>query len=264
MHASYPLPGILLVAFGVTTRYGKPALGAFSEKVRAAFPGHTVRWAFTARHKAKRPTLSGETGLDIPSALDAFTREGITRIAIQPLHLVDGREYAALCRKIDAWQKNAAAVTAVGAPLLAGDAAIHAVLAALQKIAPPDMASDEAALWVGHGSRNAASCAYSRFASFAANQPRPLFFGCLIGTPAPEDLITALRAKGIRRIRLMPFFALSGYHAAKDMAGKGENSWRTRLSRSGITCRAHLRGMVEYDIFADMWLTRLREALSLL
>lgn len=257
------VPGILLVAFGVTTHYGKPALGAFSEKVRAAFPGHAVRWAFTTRHKAKRPTLSGETGMDVAKALDAFAREGVARIAVQPLHIVDGREYAALRRRIETWQKSVPGVAVtMGGPLLASEAAGRDVLAALQKTAPPDITPDETVVWVGHGTRDAESCPYSRFASFALNQPRPLFLGCLLGHPDPEDLIAILRAKEVTRVCLMPFFALSGYHAARDMAGKGEASWRARLIRAGIACRAHLQGMVEYDVFAEMWLARLREALG--
>lgn len=256
-------PGILLVAFGVTTRYGKPALAAFSDKVRAAFPGHAVRWAFTARHRAKRPTLSGEGGLDVAAALDLFAQDGATRVAVQPLHLVAGLEHAAFCRRVAAWRKGRSDMhIGIGDPLLADDAAMRAALDAMKKIGAQTSAPDEAAVWIGHGSKKAPSSGYLRLMELADAEKPPVYIGCLSGGPDPETVAAKLQANGKTKACLAPLFVLSGYHAARDMAGKGQNSWRSRLAAAGVACRSHLQGLVEHDLFADMWLARLREALT--
>lgn len=263
MHASPASPGILLVAFGVTTRHGKPALAAFTEQVRAAFPGQTVRWAFTARHKVKRPTLRGEPGMSVPDALVLFAAEGTTRIAVQPLHLIPGREHAALCRIATAWRTQHPETSIfVGDPLLSDDAAMHAALAAMRAIAPPQADTGEAVVWVGHGSRDSSCARYTRMADVAAAAAAPLYMGHIAGGGNAEAVLARLAATGKKRARLMAFFALSGYHAARDVAGRNENSWKSRFTRAGIDCRVCLRGMVEYEEFAAMWLERLRETLS--
>lgn len=263
MHSPSDTPGILLVAFGVTTRYGKPALAAFAEKVRAAFPGHTVRWAFTARHKVKRPTLGGEPGMNVADALALFRAEGAPRVAVQPLHLVPGREHAALCRAAAAWQKQHPSMTvAVGNPLLMDDDAMRAAAKALARISATLTEPGEAAVWVGHGSKDAACAHFSRMAALAEESAAHVYMGQLANGGNAGNILEKLAATGRTKARLMSFFALSGYHAARDVAGKGENSWKSHFQRAGVLCRVTLRGMVEYEEFAAMWLARLAEVLE--
>ena len=257
------IPGILLVAFGVTTRYGKPALAAFSEKVRAAFPGHVVRWAFTARHKVKRPTLGGEPGMNAADALSLFRAEGATRVAVQPLHLVPGREHAALCRAATAWQQqHPETIIAMGDPLLADDAAMRAVTRAMLRITGPRTEPDEAVIWVGHGSRDPSCAHFTRVAALAEKCAPHMYMGHLSNGGNAGEILAKLTAAGRTKARLMSFFTLSGYHAARDVAGKGGNSWRSRLQGAGILCRITLRGMLEYDDFSAMWLERLAQTLA--
>lgn len=263
MRSLSDMPGILLVAFGVTTRYGKPALATFTEKVRAAFPGHPVRWAFTARHKAKRPTLGGEPGMNAAKALSLFRGEGVTRIAVQPLHLIPGREHAALCRAAAAWQKRHPEVTvATGGALLADDEAMRAAIQAMLRIAGPRAEPDEAVIWVGHGSRDISCAHFARMAALAEKSAPHLYMGHIANGGNSGEILAKLTAARRTKARLISFFTLSGYHAARDVAGKGENSWRSRLQGAGVQCRVTLRGMLEHEDFAAMWLARLGETMA--
>ena len=259
---SRSLPGILLVAFGVTTRYGKPALAAFTDKVRSAFPGHIVHWAFTAKHQVKRPTLSGEPGMSVERALTSLARKNITSVAVQPLHLTAGREYSVLRRQIETWQNQHPGMTfSVGSPLLTGADSADAVLSAMHSAAAPLLEPDEAPVWVGHGSKDPLRTEYLKLAAHAEQSGHPLFLGCISGGRSADEILGLLQRNGKNRVCLLPFFALSGYHAAKDVAGKNEGSWKSRFAKAGISCRVHLQGLVEYDVFAALWLARLREAL---
>ncbi len=261
--------GILLVAFGVGTRQGAPALRQFEAKVRLAFPGTPVRWAFTARHEARRPVLAedsaSEAGPAVAEALALFTHEGVLRVAAQPLHLVPGAEHAALLDQVAQAQRTCPGLcVSVGRSLLADEESVTCVARAMRSFPPARPDTEEAAIWVGHGTRHAAQEHYSKLAELLRSEEPPVFFGTLNGGGSVGALLPDLLRLGFRKARLIPFFALPGRHAAYDMAGRKAASWRAELEKAGIACLSHARGMVEHDLFAQMWIERLREALAAL
>ncbi len=257
--------GILLVAFGAGTRNAAPALRAFEEKVRAAFPANVLRWAFTARHAARRPALTpGQSpGAGVAKALSLFVRDGIRRVAVQPLHLVPGAEHAELLHQAALSRKKHPELSVVvGRSLLADEASLVHMAEAMRRVAPPSPPAQEAVIWVGHGARHAAQAWYRDLAALLLRGDPPVFLGTLNAAAGVETLLPELRKKGVARACLVPFFALPGRHAARDMAGKGPGTWRNTLEKAGICCRVAARGMVEHDVIAAMWVDRLTEALA--
>lgn len=256
--------GILLVAFGVGTSRGAPALREFESRVRAAFPDLPLRWAFTARHESRRPVLAEGKGPgpSVAEALFRFADEGVLRVAAQPLHLVPGSEHAALLREAalatDACPRLR---VSVGRSLLEDEESLRRMARALRSFSPPS-AADEVFIWVGHGSKHAAQNLYRGLADMLREEDPPLFLGTLNGDAGVDALLPELLSRGVSRACLIPFFALPGRHAARDLAGQGAASWRIKLEKAGIRCRTRTPGMVEHDIFAGMWVDRLRQALA--
>ena len=263
------IPGILLVTFGVSTERGGQVLVSFAKNVRSAFPGHAVRWAFTSRDAKRRPALDGLPGMTLPEALACFGGENRSRILVQPLHLTDGHEHAAVRAQVAAWRETRPeTAVALGSPLLTDAASARALLGAMQSVAPPG--PEEAAVWVAHGSGGPSPC------SSGLPVPSPLPEGlrlCItfggraappvhIGTLAagPDAVIDALWAEGKTRARLLPLFVLAGRHVSHDLNGTHPGSWRSSLESAGIACRTELSGMLENGVFTAMWLERLREA----
>jgi sirohydrochlorin cobaltochelatase len=60
----------------------------------------------------------------------------------------------------------------------------------------------------------------------------------------------------------MPLLFASGVHALRDMAGEGNNSWQTGLSRAGFSCSSHVKGAGEHQALAEIWLDHLQEAVA--
>ena len=257
------LPGILLVAYGVTSKQGRQALEAFTGKVRSAFPGFPAHWAFTMRHPARGTAIPEEKDTGIHAGLSLLRGQGASHIAVQPLHITHGSEHAGLAVRVNAWRKaNPDVAVAMGRPLLHSQTAMLRVIETLASTRPPSPRPDETPVWIGHGNSSPGHNEYARMAAMAAGHVPPVIMGCVSGRPDMNEVIAALNEAGAARVCLMPFFALSGHHAASDVGGKGDTSWRTRLEKNGFTCRAVSRGLVEYETFAAMWIDHLRDALT--
>jgi sirohydrochlorin cobaltochelatase len=89
-----------------------------------------------------------------------------------------------------------------------------------------------------------------------------VFVGTVEGAPGIEDIKAILIERGIKKAYLMPFMSVAGDHAKNDMAGNEEDSWKSILTRAGITCASILKGTAEYDEIVDIWLDHVRGPLS--
>ncbi len=71
-----------------------------------------------------------------------------------------------------------------------------------------------------------------------------------------------LLEKKIKKAYLMPLMSVAGDHARKDMAGDGEESWVSILTKIGIECIPILKGTAEYDNVVEIWVDHLRTVLA--
>ncbi len=72
-----------------------------------------------------------------------------------------------------------------------------------------------------------------------------IYMGTVEGFPELSDILPALKAVGYRQIHLMPFMIVAGDHAQNDMAGDGEDSWKSILEANGFEVSCHLMGLGE-------------------
>ena len=77
------------------------------------------------------------------------------------------------------------------------------------------------------------------------------------GYPEVDLIEELLLKKKIKKAYLMPFMSVAGDHAKNDMAGDGEDSWRSILTKAGIECVPILKGVAEYEPFVDIWVDHL-------
>lgn len=257
MRDQTPLSGILLAAYGTAAKSAKLGLESFSEQVRAAFPGHETCLAHTGGNPSGRPRGAHK---DVDAALSFLRARGCARIALQPLHVTRGSEHTALASRVQAWQAaNPDIGVRLGHPLLNDEEAMLRALRIMREVSPA--VPGEETVWIGHGSAAPGFTGYMDLAALAAARKVPVLMGCIIGAPGFDRVLEALERSGKTRVCLAPFFALSGRHAARDINGNGKESWRSRLESRGISCRSVMRGLVEYEGFAAIWIDRLREAL---
>lgn len=257
--------GILLAAFGSGSLQGESTLKRFDDQVRRAFPGVSVRWAFTSMLMRERLASARKKSDSVHKALRKMAFEKFTHVAVQPLHVIPGREYGDILAAADDLRRGGVfASLVVGAPLLtqAPETVERAARALLREL-PAERGADEPVLFMGHGTRHAAESRYGALTEAVRRLDPLVFMGTLNGAFRLEHIIALLRASGhpLRRVWLLPLLAVVGRHTLEDMAGAAETSWRSRILAEGIACTPVLRGMMEYQGFMDIWADHLGKAM---
>ena len=103
-HKAEKKVGILLVAFGSREDSAQVSFENIDKKVKSAYPGIPVRWAYTSVIIRNKLAKQGKL-LDSPEvALAKLMDEGFTHVAIQSLHTIGGKEYHDLRRTVSAFK----------------------------------------------------------------------------------------------------------------------------------------------------------------
>lgn len=257
--------GILLAAFGSSSPRGEKALSAFAEKTRRAFPGIPVRWAFTSDLMRSRLAAARKKTDSVQKALMRMAFERYTHVAVQSLHLIPGKEYEALLDEAQHAGTGAASLRIqVGLPLLYTETDLSRAADSLLTHLPVERKLDEQVICVGHGTWHGGAASYQSLSEHVRKVDPRIFIGTLEGEHAAENILPQLDTGGSRIVWLLPLLSIIGKHAERDIAGNTPDSWQSRLREAGFTCRPVLRGTVEYEGFAEIWLSHLASALTLL
>ena len=256
--------GILLVAFGTTVPEARAALDNIDTKAKARFPGLEVRWAYSSRIVRQKLTSQG-LQFDSPAmALARMMDDGFTHVAVQSLQTIPGEEFHGLQKTVAAFSglpKGMDTVT-LGLPLLAEPADIEACAKAVMASLPPDRKKNEAVILMGHGTRHPANIYYPGL-QYSLSRLDPLVLvGTVEGTPSLDDVRAVLKERKVKKAWLQPLMAVSGDHAVNDMAGDGDDSWKSVLEAEGVTCEPVLRGTADIPAFVDIWIDHLQAAVE--
>ncbi len=255
--------GILLVAFGSSLPRAQVSFDNIDKKVRATYPEIPVRWAYTSTIIRKKLARQGKH-LDSPEvALAKMQDEGFTHLAVQSLHTIGGSEYHDLRRTVGAFKSMGGFERIIlGYPLLATQRDMQRTVDAILNTIPAERTKAEAVVLMGHGTHHPANAFYAAL-MFQLQLRDPLVFvGTVEGYPE-VDLITELLLKQkINKAYLMPFMSVAGDHAINDMAGNGDDSWKSILTKAGIQSVPILKGTAEYDDFVNIWVDHLRGSLG--
>ena len=254
--------GILLVAVSPGADGGAESTRKFTDRVTAAYPGVPVRWAFTG----KAATDGDGTAMATPGlreSLSVLRSAGTSRVALQALHCIPGLEYTALAGKVKRLHQALGFDTlCMGAPLLADTPGVRALAEAMRNHAQTFRTPDEGVVWVGHGTEHAGQARYEELGALLRAESPFIMTGTVkAGAEGVAGVLDELVAQRLDKVLLAPFFAFPGRHAVQDLAGEGENSWRSQLEAAGVSCRTRLTGMAEDDAFAAIWLSHLDQAL---
>jgi sirohydrochlorin cobaltochelatase len=266
---------ILLAAFGSRLPGAEASLDAIRARAAELYPDWRVETALTSgtvrRHKGTH-TTQGQSPEDI---LKGLLRQGVTRLAVQSLHVIPGDEYKSLERLVAGLSSPPVSGQAsgqgferisLGRPLLGNAGDVRLVAQTLLTVLPPGRKPGEAVLLMGHGTRGRANGVYQDLADELRALDPLVLIGALEAEPGLAAKVDELRALGVSTVHLMPLLFARGVHATRDMAGDmavgGKNSWRAGLTHAGFTCEAHVKGAGEEPALADIWLSHLREAVE--
>ncbi len=256
--------GILLVAFGTSEASARVSFENIGEKVKQAFPGVPVRWAFTSqiiRHKlAKQGKMLDSTAMALAKMMD----EGFTHVAVQSLHTIAGEEFHDLRRIAGAFANMGGGFEKilVGYPLLGTENDLVRVTEAMIDNFPRERKKSEAVVLMGHGTPHPANAFYAAMMYHFQQKDPLILIGTVEGAPEIDDIKVMLKARKIKKAYLMPFMSVAGDHAKNDMAGDEDDSWKSVLTAEGIKCVPVLKGTAEYDGIVAIWVDHLKAVMA--
>ena len=256
--------GILLVAFGSSMPEAQVSFKNIDKRVKTAFPGVPVRWAYTShiiRHKlAKEGKKLDSTEMALAKMMD----EGFTHVAIQSLHTIPGEEYHGLVQSAHAFGLMSGGFERilVGYPLLGKEDDLVKVTDVIIKNIPKDRKKKDAVVLMGHGTHHPGNAFYAAMMYHFQQKDPNIFVGTVEGAPTIDDIKAMLLKKKIKKAYLMPFMSVAGDHARNDMAGDEDDSWKVILKKAGIKCVPVLKGTAEYDEIVDIWVAHLKTVLA--
>jgi len=256
--------GILLVAFGSSVPEARVSFENIDKKVKAAFPGIPVRWAYTSSIIRSKMAKERKPLDSVEIALARMMEEGFTHVAVQSLHTIPGEEFHDLRRNARLFGRMAGGFDRilVGYPLLSTDRDMERAVEAVLRNLPKDRKKEDAVVLMGHGSPHPSNAFYAALMFHLQRKDPKVFVGTVEGSPGIGQIKIMLLEQGIRKAYLIPFMSVAGDHVRNDMAGNEEDSWKSILTKAGIKCVPVLKGTAEYDEFVDIWLDHLKGPLS--
>lgn len=256
--------GILLVTFGTSVPSAKIAFENIENKVKAAFPGVPVRWAYTSKIIRDKLAKQNEYHDSVEMALAKMMDEGFKQVALQSLHMIGGFEFHDVKVNAERFENMSGGIrkVMVGYPMLSTPKDLDDVVQKTISVIPKERKADEAVILMGHGTHHPANAFYeSLMYRFQKTDPN-IYVGTVEGSPTLDDIRKSLLEKKTKTAYLIPFMSVAGDHAINDLAGDEEDSWKSVLTKDGIRCVPVLKGMAEYDEFVDIWLSHLKIAMD--
>lgn len=254
---------ILAVSFGTSWEAAlKNDIGAIEADLAAAFPEREVRRAFTSGMVIKKLGRSGIAVDTVAEALAKLADEGVNDVVIQPTHVLPGHEFelAESAAKDFAGRFER---LKLAAPLLVSGRDYDEVADVLIGFASEQAGADTAVVFMGHGSQHSSNDGYELLARrIAAKGGERIFIGTVEAAPGARELCPLIVGGGYKRVVLAPLLIVAGDHANNDMAGPGEDSWKSVFEAGGLKVDCVIRGLGENADIRRVFVRHASEAVS--
>ena len=74
--------------------------------------------------------------------------------------------------------------------------------------------------------------------------------------------MAAVKKGGYTRVVLQPLMVVAGDHAANDMAGDGDDSWKSQFEAAGYEVECVMKGLGELKGIQDLYAEHVRAAVE--
>ncbi len=258
--------GILLAAFGTSVPGADKVYQNIESRVKNIFPDQEIYLSYTSKVIREKLARQGRMFNSPVQALGLMAEHGFSKVALQSLLIIPGLEHHDLIRtraSLEGLPKGIEQIR-LGPPLLSSSKDLERFTRAMLENIPGNRESDEAVVFMGHGSVHPANVYYAGLQYHFWIHDRNIFVGAVEGVPGLEDVLVLLRKRKIRKVHLLPLMVVAGDHALNDMAGRQADSWVSVLNDHGMDARVILQGLGSFENIVDIWLDHLKKTMELL
>ena len=245
---------VLVVSFGTSVEIAMKAIDHIEQIIQKRFEDHDVFRAFTSSMIIKKLARTKNIMVNSPDKMmEQLAEEGYEELIIQPTHIIPGLEFEKMLAMAAPYKWRFSQVR-IGRPLLTTEEDYQKVAHILMKELPQDLADDEAFLLMGHGTTHYVDSTYTMMEHVLRDLAYDhVYVGTVEGFPDIAYIVRRLRRRQVRKVYLMPLLVVAGDHARNDMAGDGEDSWKSILEREGYEVEVILKGLGEIDAVAEVF-----------
>lgn len=229
---------IIITAFGTTSK----AIATYThlgDRIRPLFPESKIIWAYSSRIVGKELQKTGSTETLHPEqVLEKLQDQGAKQAVVQSLHLFPGTEFHSLHRIAH----NSGLHCSVGMPLFTSFNDYCDIGELLQPVLTPQ--EDTAILILGHGTQHPIWTAYYSLEKILRQKyGRRIFVGTVEPYPDSGHLVNDIASQGFKKVKIIPFFLVAGFHYRRDIIGKSESSWKSEFESKNIAVQSIDRGI---------------------
>lgn len=257
---------ILFAAHGSKNRAARSALGNILKMAKAQYPDILIQSAFTSGHVLKKLKEEGQKLPSIKQTLENFSKDGITHVVVQSLHVIPGTEFTNISRLIKRVEKGEIKLekAVLGNPLLTNEQEIDEISDMILGLLEERNPDKEALILVAHGSKYSESgnSLYDKFKQTLESKDPNAYLGKLNSEDGIAKISEKIKNSGIKKAFLLPLLFGAGNHVNKDMAGDHEGSWKNIVAERGIEVIPVAKGIGEFDVFAKRWMDNLQKAIK--
>ena len=250
---------LAIISFGTSYETGVKAIERIEQYMEKEFKEYDCFRAFTSNMilaKLKRQ------GIDIPTTkelLESLVEQGYEEVICQPTHIIHGFEFDKMMDQIQPFKTKFKSLK-VGNPMLHEEEDYRKCVMIYEKELPYKN-KEEALVLMGHGSEHHANSCYCQMEKmFQLAGREDIYIGTVEGFPMLSDVMGQLEGKKIKKVTLAPFMIVAGDHAANDMAGEEEDSWKCQFEKAGYEVDICMKGLGEYEGVAELYAEHIRKA----
>lgn len=220
---------IVITAFGTTSK----AIATYThldQLISPHFPGNEIIWTYSSRVVGKelRKARSQEI-LHPEQALEKLNNQGVKQAVIQSLHLFPGTEFHNLHKTAH----NSKLHCSVGMPLFTSMNDYDEISELLRPLIP--VQKKTAILILGHGTHHPIWTAYYSLEKILRRKyGRQVFVGTVEPYPDSSHLVDDIVKHGYRKVLIIPFFLVAGFHFRRDIIGENDASWKAQFETKNI------------------------------
>jgi len=245
---------LLVVSFGTSYNDTRDlTIGAIEAALQTAYPDYEVRRAFTSQIIIDK--LAERDGLiidNVTEAMDRLAAEGVKEVIIQPTHVMTGYEYDDVVAETTPYADKFETFK-IGKALLVSDADYDQLISVITEETKAYVADDTAIVFMGHGTEHEANATYSKLQQRITELGHKNYFiGTVEAEPDLEEIMALVADSGASKVVLLPLMIVAGDHAANDMAGDEEDSWKSAFEAKDYQVECVLKGLGQYPGIQDM------------
>ncbi|PAB58719.1 sirohydrochlorin cobaltochelatase [Anaeromicrobium sediminis] len=253
--------GILIVSFGTSYERGRKIIESINDKIKETFCDYEVRQAYTSEKIIKKLGTRENIWIDtLEESLEKFMLDGFSEIILQPLHIIPGHEYEKIVKIVEEYKHKFKKIV-LGKTLLYDvedyEIAVDSILEYL-----PNTKEDEKIVLIGHGANHPANSSYPCLQSFLNDKGVNAYVATVEGYPMMDNIIPKLKRDNIKKVIVIPFMLILGYHVKKDVFSDKEHSTKTMLEKEGFQVECKVVSLGEYSRCKDIYVNKLRRLIE--